>query len=430
MPEAEKYIIIICSEKLTHRELVAGFEATGFSTLIIDKSNQDIIDNIIHPPKAIILDAREIGLKPQSLQKIQDKFQSTLIPVLALIEELPVSENEQFSSVLIAPHPPAQIILRTSALIRLSEMQTELGLRVQTLEQSFGEEFHGFEADTLDPFNILFIGKASPEFMVIVNALQKKNVNVIAAFTSFTAFDYLYEKKFDAVVINGLHDMEPAMSVAQTMRKNAKLYHVPALLLVDGDSFNYDETAYNSGFDDVVDAKSDLMEISSRILERANFYRLHDQLKDQFGTLGGDKCTDKTTKLFNKAFFNAHILRLNRYYQSLGQPISLCLIRVLPNNPDAKTDISASYTQIGSLLKNLVRVQDLIARLETNMFAIIFPGQDSKELKSVENRLNSILKCAILSDPITKNPIDIKLEIRMTSLNECEKEKTQKTSVA
>jgi len=188
-------------------------------------------------PKCIILGLNQYDVEYAAiLRRVQATYPGFNIPVLALVASIPPLEIEEFDSVLLQPCHPEQIVLRASALIRLAEMEREIGFRLETLNENFGLNTSLPVNDKKERLSILFIGKASPEFMVIINALQKINVQIVAAFTSFTAFDYLYEKTFDAVVMNGLDSTEPAFTVAETMRKNASLYHVPALLLVNGDS--------------------------------------------------------------------------------------------------------------------------------------------------------------------------------------------------
>ena len=231
-------------------------------------------------------------------------------------------------------------------------------------------------------------------------------------------FDYLYEQTFDAVVMNGLTSMDSALSVSQTMRKNAKLYHVPALLLANELPSQQQNIVYQYGINDILDAQADLDDISARVLEQANFHRMHQVLKDEFSMLGGDVCIDTTTKLYNKSFFDAHLSRVFKFYNAQDLPVSLCLIRVSPTDTN-KSDaaIGASYQQIGVMLKNLVRLQDITARLEPNLFAIAFPGQTAEYLKPVIERIESILKCASLSDPLTGATLEIKLELTMTTLH-------------
>ena len=118
-------------------------------------------------------------------------------------------------------------------MIRLGQMEREIVRRVDTLREDFNIDYELSDEALRNPFRILFIGKATPDFMVIINALQKKNVEVVAAFTSFSAFDFLHERAFDAVVMNALEQSEPALTISETMRRNAKLFHVPTLFLVN-----------------------------------------------------------------------------------------------------------------------------------------------------------------------------------------------------
>jgi len=86
-------------------------------------------------------------------------------------------------------------------------------------------------------------------------------------------------------------------------------------------------------------------------------------------------------------------------------------------DPYFEIAIGASFAQIGVMIKNLVRLQDITARIETNVFAIAFPGQTAAQLEPVSERLSTILKCATLSAPDTGEPLNIKLELTMTTLN-------------
>jgi len=254
--------------------------------------------------------------------------------------------------------------------------------------------------------------------MVIINALQKINVQIVAAFTSFTAFDYLYEKTFDAVVMNGLDSTEPAFTVAETMRKNASLYHVPALLLVNGDTFEDRNKAYEHGMSDIIDAQADVDEIRARLMEQANFHRTHVNLKRLFLNLGDASCLDQNSGLYNSAFFNAHLKRLNSYYQEKNLPITLCLIRI-KFEQEHISDVSrnSAHQQVAGMIKGLLRLQDFVGQLDTNVFAVAFPGQSKEQLNPVSNRIMSILNCAAIMDPVTNEALNIKLEVSLNTLN-------------
>ncbi len=419
MSRSQKYIILLGTQPIIDNELRACFEQRGF--LLDDQSNAapDLKTPPSCPPAAILVHANKWAEHfTRSIQKIKNQYEGQIIPVLAILSEPKIDmERDLVDSVLLAPTHHQQIVSRTLSLIRLAVMQHEIGLRLQTLQEDFGVSVPLPKTQDKSQFSILFIGKASPEFMVIINALQHKNVKVTAAFTSFTAFDYLYEKTFDAVVMNGLNGTEPAFSITQTMRKNAKLYPVPALLLVKpGAKLNYREV-YEKGFNDILVIDAPQKEISARVIEQANFHRLHQNLKAEFSSFGGTLCVDQTSMLFNRAFFNAHIARISKRCQKTALPLSICLIKLRrEDGQNAGASLSYAYHQIASMIKNLVRMQDIAARLDSNLFAVAFPGQTVEELKPLAERLSAIIGCVTLNNPQTNKQVKLKLEIKFETL--------------
>ncbi|MBL4854549.1 MAG: diguanylate cyclase [Robiginitomaculum sp.] len=416
MTELVKTVLILSDALAAPDALISAFVERGFSPITLLPGRSKLPDRA--PVAIVVIVEKPSAQMDRLLIGAKARYVGLNIPVLALMQTTPPLQDDKFDSILISPYHPAQIVLRTIGLTRLASMEQEIKLRLQTLEQDFGISHQRPQIQEKDPFNILFIGKASPEFMVIINALQRKNVRVVAAFTSFTAFDYLYEQTFDAVVMNGLVSMDSALSVTQTMRKNAKLYHVPALLLANKITAKEQKAVYSAGMNDIIDASAPLGDISARVLEQANFHRMHSMLKDEFSVLGGEVCVDTSTQLFNKSFFSAHLSRVVKFYDVQNLPVTLCLIRISPDDGfDSDFAIGASFSQIGIMIKNLVRLQDITARIETNVFAIAFPGQAAEQLQPVSERLHSILKCATLSAPDTGEPLNIKLELTMTTLN-------------
>jgi len=420
----EKSVLLLSEDGALEASLAEDFRRRGYAISTVSLSQLSVGELPKLVPLAIIISIAADNAGPYNMiDSVRGHYDRAGIPCLALMTATPALENSGFDSVLIEPCHPAQIFLRTISLIRISEMERELNLRLKTLENDFNLRLELPRRTDNKRFKVLFIGKASPEFMVVVNALQQKHVQVVAAFTSFTAFDYLYEKTFDAVVMNGMEGEEPAFTVAQTMRRNAKLYHLPALLLVNRSKFTAVDRAYEAGINDIVDTSSSLEVISDRILEQANFHRLHSNFKHDFNKLGGDACLDMQTGLYNTAYFNAHLTRICQHFDTLDLPVSLCLIRISPTNPEEHDiPISSACMQIGRMLKNLVRIQDVTARLETNLFAIVFPGQCKQQLGVVTERIEAILKCASFSDPLTGDIVDIKLEITLNTLGQGGKE--------
>lgn len=345
------------------------------------------------------------------------------IPVLGTLARKADIDTSCFESIIYPPAHASQIATRVDSLLRLSAMEKEIMRRITTLKEDFDIDYRLEEEALSKPFKILFVGKPTPEFMIIINALQEKNVEVVAAFTTFSAFDYLYESQFNAVVMNALVDIEPPLTIASTMRRNAKLYHVPTLLLVDGKTFDQADRAFEKGARDLIEADSDLEEISGRILELANYHRIHSQLKREFGQFGGDACLDVPSGTFNDKFFYNHLRRLCNEMSPQKIPVSLLAIKVWPNAPYSvpPEEFADACAQVGNMIKNLVRMQDITARVEEDMFLVAFPNETKASLAPVIERISAIVDCAAFSTSVKdQGPLTVELNIAAVELNEGE----------
>ena len=348
-------------------------------------------------PDAVLCFFTDYIEKSESIvETLKSHFAPHNVPMIGAATRATKSSTSHFDSMLFAPMHSSQIANRVRSVIRLGYMEAEITRRIETLNEDFGYDLKLPNSLSQRPFQILFIGKATPAFMVIINALQEKNVNVVAAFTSFTAFDYLHEERFDAVVMNALEHAEPALSISETMRRNSSLYHIPTLFLVDNDKFTQRDEAYKSGASDIISADAPQAEISGRILELANYYRIHEQLKSEFNSIGGPKCLDEPTKLFNSDFYAAHLKRMKKASETSTKAFSSLAIRVRPDGLDEikPAFMNLAFSQLGLMLKNLVRMQDVVARIDEDLFVMILPNTTASEADVVIERVKNVIDCA------------------------------------
>lgn len=393
-----KLVVLIATDN-THESSYIGeaLEKQGYDVQFCEFDGRTLKGTPVTAPSAVLCVFSDyIEKTPAIIKALKTHFAPKDIPFIGALTRQGDIDTSLFDSVIFPPAHITQIANRVSSMIRLGQMEREIIRRVDTLGEDFNIDYELSDDALRSPFRILFIGKATPDFMVIINALQKKNVEVVAAFTSFSAFDFLHERNFDAVVMNALQQSEPALTISETMRRNAKLFHVPTLFLVNPDNFKDHDLAYQKGARDIISSRADTEEISGRILELANYHRIHNQLKREFGSVGGEDCIDAPTGVFNEAFFCAHLRRVCENMKKTQEPISLMAIRARPNaHFEVPTDkVSAAIAQIGTMLKSLVRMQDIVARLEDDVFMIAFPEQDRASILPVIDRISGIVDCA------------------------------------
>jgi len=385
-----KSVLIVTDSADQNTELNHKLQALGYNTIISVFSGGSLKGIPRQTPDAVIVRLGEYSARSNIIaEALLNRYSAKNIPIIGILPEQLDLAKSAFDTVLIEPVYPMQIAHRVRSMVRLSIMQTEIALRLDTLYEDFGITHRLEENAFHEKLKVLFIGKATPEFMVIINALERKNVEVIAAFTSFTAFDFLHEFTFDAVVMNALKGMEPGLTISQTMRRNSSLYHTPALLLGHKGQLDSDK-AYEHGVSDILFSDTDEKDIQNRILELARFHRLHRQVKAEFDNLGHEEVVD-SSGTYSGRFFSKHLNRLVNTYSTLDLPVSVLTIDVRTDSDDIPIDQQdKALNEFGSMIKNLVRVYDVTARISRNVFVIAFPGQPASTLAPVIERINTI----------------------------------------
>lgn len=411
-----KSVLIVTDTAEPVQALGSKLHTFGYNTVTSQYSGDRLKGIPRQTPDAIIIQLTSYQDHSHIIaDALRNRYNGKNIPIIGIFTENS-SDQSAFDSVLMEPVFPTQVAHRVSAMIRMSIMQTEIALRLDTLYEDFGIE-HQLQAESFnEKLKVLFIGKATPEFMVIINALEQKNVEVVAAFTSFTAFDFLHDFVFDAVVMNALGGMEPGLTIAQTMRKNSSLYHTPSLLLAQQGQIN-SANAYEHGVSDIIYADTEERDIQDRILELARYHRLHRQVKNEFDGLGHDSCMD-VSGVYNSQFFSKHISRLIKNYSAQDLPVSVFTIEAnFSENSTSKEKQDQALNELGRIIKNLVRVYDVTARISRNIFVIAFPGQPTSALDSVVERISAIpATTQLMPDDENGIPQNIHLKIDSTEL--------------
>lgn len=417
---AKQTVLIATDNRHESNFIAESLEGKGYAVKFCIYDGESLKGTPVKAPDAVLFVFSDfIEACPIIINSLKRHFEPKTIPYIGALTRHGNFDHSAFDSVIYPPAHISQIANRVSSMIRLGQMDREIQRRVTTLSEDFEIDYALSEIKLIKPFRVLFIGKASPEFMVIINALQKKNVQVVAAFTSFSAFDYLHENKFNAVVMNALKQSEPALTISETMRRNAKLYHIPTLFLVDAETFDDMDIAYQKGAHDIISTRAETEEISGRILELANYHRIHEQLKDEFNSVGGETCLDAQSGVFNKKFFKAHIKRVNAALKKAQEPLAFIAVKALPNArlsiPENKMD--EAMDQIGQMLKGLVRMQDVTARLSYDSYVIAFPEHNANSVESILERINSIVDCAAFDSGSENNsPFTMTLETSIFEL--------------
>lgn len=393
-----RFNILVVTDNLEKAKTLAPACQRRGQELVYCLYNGDKIRGAIgKAPDAVLMVLTDfIEHAPRIKSALRQHFGNITLPYIgALFREGRYEDQNTFDSIIYTPAHAVQISQRVEAVLRLQRMEREILQRVQTYNEDFGINCD-FSLDAVErPFNILFVGKATPSFMSILNALQNQNVNVTAAFSSYSAFNFLHDDDFDAVVMNALEDKEASILIIETMRRNSRLYDVPVIFLAK-DSVEEAETIYNYGVHDIIQENADMPELRGRILEAANFHRIQLHMKKSLRDLRFDGCIDLASGMFNRTFLLHHLDRIVAQCREHKYELSLIALKVQPNAPMhiPLDKIAQAENQVGGMIRSLLRSQDISARIAKDTFILVFPEQRFDTLDPIVQRISGIVDCA------------------------------------
>jgi two-component system cell cycle response regulator PopA len=326
--------------------------------------------------------------------------------------------GSSFDLTLSPPLHPAQAAMRLDSLVRMTIAEEEFELRAET----FAERGRRLDLpeEPSGPYRILAIGEPAPEFLALSNALAKSGAEVVGAFTAYTAFDYLHERPFDAVVLWADENQSEALSIATGMRRNTRLYHIPALLYLQAPATIGLAEAFHRGVSDLATPEVPATETARRIVELARNYRRQTAIRQALDKARGAGLMDGPTGLFTRDLFAAHLVRLVQAARLRNRPLSLCVLRV-SEKPDlgfarAGGWMDRAIPQIGSMIGRLVRAEDTAARLGPEVFVLALPATNQSAARAAGERIAAVIACTAFDAGDKRPPFVVEFDIGVAEL--------------
>ncbi len=370
--------------------------------------------------EAVIVDLRSLGEEGLSLaRRLKAACAPRRLPVIAVGDPDPDLERREFDLTIAAPLHPAQAALRIESLVRSAVAEEEFELRMET----FAERGRRLDLPDMDPtpFKVLAVGEPAPQFLALSNALSNTGAEVVGAFTAYTAFDYLHERPFDAIVLWGGETGGEALSIAAGMRRNTRLYHTPALLYLGDDSSVTMSEAYHRGVTDVASPETAETETAKRVVELSRSYRRQSSIRRALEKARSSGVMDAATGLFTRDLFASHLGRLAHASRIRNRPLSVCVLKVSERadvlQARASGWLDRAIPQIGSMIGRLVRVEDTAARLAPEVFALALPATTVTAARAAGERIAAVIGCTAFEAGKGEQPFVVDFDIGVAAVD-------------
>ncbi len=389
-------VLIIARDDAVAGPLARGLDSLGWRTITARGPYAALAALGDLRIEAAIVDLNSCGPEAQGLAtRLKSACAPRRLPVAAIGELGEDLEASTFDLTFATPTYPAQVALRLESLVRMSIAEEEYELRLETFAD------HGRRLDLPEeprgPYKILAVGDPEPQFLALSNALARAGADVVGAFTAYTAFDYLHERAFDAALLWGGENQSEALSIAAGMRRNTRLFHVPALLYLKAGSSVTHAEAYGKGVSDVASAETPPEVTARRVLELARAYRRQNAIRKALDLARSSGLMDPATGLFTRDLFAAHLARLAQAARRRRRPLSVCVLKVAdrPGLPAIREGrwLDRAIPQIGSMIGRLVRAEDTAVRLGSEVFGLALPATSAEQARAAGDRIAAVIAC-------------------------------------
>lgn len=405
-------ILVVAPDDDLIGPLCQGLDALGWRTVTARSLAGAVQVLIDWPLEAVILDA-SLAEAEDGVLAMRQTVSPRRLPVMAVG---PTTADWDPGAVDIAmtaaPHA-AQAAIRLENLVRGAIAEEEVSLREATFAAR-GEPLVIPEQETA-PLRVLAAGKPDRHFLALSNALTDLGCEVVAAPTPYTAFDYLHERPFDAAVLWGAEDHAPALSIASGMKRNTRLYHVPAILYLRGSGEINLAELYNRGFADVAAADTREEETAHRIVALARAHRRHVAIRRALESARGSGLTDPATGLFTPELFASHLARVAEGARLRRRPLSVAVLRVAETEAVASAReggwLDRALPQIGAMVSRLIRTEDTAARLSADFFALALPATRGPAARIAADRIAAVISCTAFDAGPDRSPFVVEFEV-------------------
>ena len=381
--------------------IASRLEETGLPTVTAGSAAAAVAACEDLHPAALIIDGQDITADDATRLSAAVRRRAAIPVIVLWPADAPPAPETAFDAVLRHPVHPAQAVSRVQNALRHGVMKQEAALRQQTLS-TLGIQTPDIDASGQGALNVLFVGEADPAFMGLRNALGAARVNVVAAFTSFTAFDYLHDRNFHAIVLNALKNNEPAFTICSALRRNSRLFHVPALILHDPSRFDAADEIFARGASDLLSVQAPEAESADRIVTLARERAEGLAVRNAFECIREGRVLDAGTGLFNRDMCAAHLKAMGEAAGREDRPLSFIAVRAnssaLEHARPAPDQLARARNEFGSMLRYLVRPEDFAARLDSGVFLIAMPGAVEGEAEEAAKRISMVSDCSAFAE--------------------------------
>ena len=356
--------------------------ALGCETFSI-KPNGSLKDSLdAHDPHIIVVrgdDARSAALDTvRDLRRHKATSGTPIILLTGSVAGCPSSDALEAgaSSVLAGEFPDVELYTRMRALTRLKIMHSELERR-EDIFRRYGLSSRLMSNELIDSTHasIMAIGAFGDDTGKLKSAAGLARLTFAAS--PHAGIEALYGGDFDAVVVSTTSPGSEWLAVCGDIRDNPRLASLPVLLIADEPTFADPAEVYERGATDLLIRPFEAAELGGRLNMLIRQQQVCRQMRDAYRHSLHLETGDALTGLYSFGYLHDYLASLADAAGRWDKDLTVTWFDVIAMN-----QINQRYgyaggdrllRQLGRLMGNLVRGEDLTARCGGDEFCIVTP---------------------------------------------------------
>jgi two-component system cell cycle response regulator PopA len=319
-------------------------------------------------------------------------------PVLVVASPEPIAKDRRaeletiVDEVIVGPLDASTALFRLEPLARLVTMRNELELRRLTVSK-FDLRSERSVAVSAD-LPVLVLATDPKQASAIGHAVDLMGARSVFSDDPFQAERILVGEECGALVaMVDRESRDGVLSLCYQLRKNARLFHLPVLLVADSILSSSPIDAYAQGANLVVPVGTTADALAAEIAAQVQRQRRRRALRDYLTTAIPPLLLDASTGLANESFLMKH-MTLAEAHGGHRRPLSLVVFAI--RNLDAAIAAHGAaaaqlHGEVARWIQRLVRAEDTAARLNGGEFAVLLPNTDDTDARSLMYRIDDVL---------------------------------------
>lgn len=308
----------------------------------------------------------------------------------------------------VRPATRAELVARTSALVRLKSLTDEVRVREAT-GGVLGPRAVADVDPAEDRSTIAVIDDGSGLTAGLLTALG--GFGAVATLPVERAVDRLRSTPCDMVVVALAEGRLDGLRLVSRLRSYRETRRLPILGCVDAENRGPLAKGFELGIDDAVTLPADMLVASVQIRTLLRRHRATARLQQDVRLSLPASAIDAATGLCNRNYMVRHLANLVARGRTNGGSLSVVLIEIdgfrQINERLGHAGGDAVLRDVAARVSNEMRSIDLAARFGGNRFAVVMPDAGHAGVKVAAERL----RAAIAAAPITLGKLDRMLTI-------------------